>query len=397
MQKSIFLIPSFYGLVGWMFAILCTFLTPLPINELTLNTIVVILYVVIVHVVSIYLNISITGEAKNSFGNWLFGNHDTLMTYFCLLFGIYGLYLYYNLISEYVGGLSGVVYIIQSGDFLSIRAMAENFETIGIQLSYFSWAAIFFNTTLLVRDMRVKNKIVISIFRICIILLLIGGNMIFIDRTRPTMIIISMAFGVISLWKFSDFNFFRFFAVFPAVIVGIFVGFLLLTGKYDNSVGLLGSFFIYGASGIGFLNDVLSTDSGGELTLMRTFYWLAKLLEIVGVVGNVPSQAVEFRMVPFPTNVGTFLEPLISDGGIWYAMLLCPIIVFFVDRVSLIALRSHTATGVFLWTNGISTAALSFFVPKFNLIHYWLFIFMFVAVAVVGKSKIHRQTRGARL
>jgi hypothetical protein len=159
--------------------------------------------------------------------------------------------------------------------------------------------------------------------------------------------------------------------------IAIFFAQAIFTGKYDAEGGLFNNFLVYVFGGFGYFSSLLN-DVVPDYELMRTFYPLAKILQAFGVLVDVPSQILEFRDVPFTTNVGTFLEPLLSDGGVGLVIVGAPLLIFLVDVFSFRAIASGTAYGLFMWANLVLIPVFSFFVPKFNSTYFYLFFLVYL-------------------
>ena len=287
--------------------------------------------------------------------------------------GFFGLYLYILDFSSNFGGLAGFFEVFFSNP-LEIRALATEVVSLGFQVSYFSWISVFYCVAYLVLgDARLRPNI--------FLLILVGGigfflNLLFIDRTRPTILFLVclLSVGIIRFSRMK--NPMRFYvSVFAGPLLIFFVQ-ALYTGKYDSEGGLFGNFLAYVLGGFGYFSSLLG-DVTPDYSLVRIFYPLSKLMESAGLLDSVPAQILDFREVPFFTNVGTFLEPLLSDGGIWLVIVGVPLLVFSIDLMALRALRDRSIMGLFIWANMVLVALFSFLsqniMPRKFIVCFYLF------------------------
>jgi hypothetical protein len=154
-----------------------------------------------------------------------------------------------------------------------------------------------------------------------------------------------------------------------------FVGFSILTGKVSE-YGVGDTLFTYATGGYGYLDALIFENEPKDFIPVRLGYWFAKLIELVGFDLQIPNQVLPFKYVPFLTNVGTFLEPIYSDGGLPFVLALVPLIVIGMDRLALSMYARSTHFGLLIWGNIVFFSMVSFFVPKFNQLPIWLFILM---------------------
>jgi hypothetical protein len=160
-----------------------------------------------------------------------------------------------------------------------------------------------------------------------------------------------------------------------------------LTGKYSQ-YGVIDNLFSYVTGAYGYIDTLLVEDNSKDMVPIRSGYWIAKILELLGFNFQIPDQILDFRYVPFLTNVGTFIEPIYSDGGLLFVLIFIPIIVVGLDKLALVMYRQSTYLGLFFWGNIVFCSLISFFVPKFNQMPIWLFL----AIALFSNA-LSRRTR----
>ena len=370
---SLLLIPSVYGAIVWVGLLLLVMFDLVPVN-ITGEAFSVFIYVILCLFVSAaFFFRSYVGVNISTFGGSVVTDDlDKVLFWVCTLVGIGGLYIYVVDFSSQFGGLIGFFEVFFR-DPLEIRALATEVTSPGFQISYFSWVSVFYCAVYAsLGDARLRPPL--------LMLVLVGGggfflNLLFIDRTRPTILFLVcvLSFGVIRFSRIKKPA--RFYAgVFLDPLL-IFFSQAMYTGKYDSGGGLFNNFLVYVLGGFGYFSSLLA-DVVPDYSLVRVFYPISKLMESMGLIDSVPSQILDFREVPFPTNVGTFLEPLLSDGGMWLVIAGVPIIVFAIDIVALRALRERSIMGLFVWANMVLIVLFSFFVPKYNATQIYLFVFI---------------------
>lgn len=272
--------------------------------------------------------------------------------------------------------------MIISQDFLVIRKISGEISSFGIQLSYFSWLGIYLG---LVIALRSKIGFSLKLLIVVVTLLQIFGNLLFIDRTRPMWIglPILLAFWYSKHYKYVKIG--RLVAILIVMPISIFVLFTVVTGKVTR-YGVFDTLSVYLTGSYGYLDALIFEARSKDLTPIRTVYWFSKLLNLAGFDIDVPDQILEFRYVPFLTNVGTFLEPIYSDGGVLFVFILTPLIICFLDYLAISMFRKNTYLSLFFWGNVVFCSAISFFVPKFNQLPIW----MFLTVALLCDPLIRR-------
>jgi hypothetical protein len=367
------LIPSFYGLNVWLILILMLSTGVLYV-KVSVAAYFIYFYVLVCLIISLtksYFSIR-SRDIAAIYINKKFSKWDRVTFFSSTAIGFIGFYFYIKDFSGSVGGLSEFFLILVANP-IHIRAIAEEQTSIGFQLSYFSWISIGYCAVLLfsARCNALKTE--------CSLIFLLGVqfilNMLFIDRTRPVILFLSIGL-IYLLTKYDSIK--RSLGVLGAMSM-FPLGFFLLhgsiTGKYDQDQGLIFEMLAYVLGGFGYFSELMRLgipDDG----LYRTFYPLAKLIQSLGFSIVVPSQIPEFYAVPFETNAGTFLEPLYSDGGILVVIVGVPLIIFINDYLASIAARLRSCLGVIIWAHMIIVMLFSFFVPKFNSTHVYLFVLM---------------------
>lgn len=384
--KTLLLIPSAYGFFAWTFLLLIFWIKPIEVQSLSLDGVLMVSYVLFILLLStiIFLRKFLEFNVANSKINYSTSRVEVVAFWFSSIVGVFGLFVYISDFSRNFGGYVDFFLIAFSAP-LEIRAAAAEETSFGFQVSYLSWISIFMGTVFIVLN---KFSFRIRVLIATIVAFEFILNLLFVDRTRPTIILFTCFVGVFVL-KMKDIkNPLKFLSIlFLAPLVIFFVQ-ALYTGKYDKEDGLFSNLLVYVLGGFGYA-DLLINQTNPDYIPIRTFYPLSKILEVFGFLRDVPSQILEFKNVPFETNVGTFVEPLISDGGWLYLLLGLPVIVFFVDFLALICLRAFSILQVFFWANLVFLMAISFFVPKYNSLYMYVFAAFGLSFFVIQRLGEH--------
>ncbi len=300
------------------------------------------------------------------------------------LVGFAGLGLYLREILEIFDGFSGLLSTLFSASHLIRQA---DTELVGIYLSYFGWMAIPLTVLRWRIDGRPPRLLLVATA------LQIVGNLLYIDRTRPIWL---MFVAVIVIFPFVHGFALRklagraiavaAFGVAAFYAIGIWVG---KTGEgffYYGHVGVnqeVAVLYYYLTGGFAYFEAILDAAPIVDYVPQRTLYPLFKMGALLGLCDDPPSQILPFLETPFPANVGTFLEPLYSDGGmpyLWAGVLASS---FGVDMVALWMLRSTNPYALLCWANLCFVSFISFFVPKLSSTPIWLFVFIAVVTGAV--------------
>ena len=372
--------PSFYMAASWLAVLLIFLYEPIELLPLSFEADAIIVYVIATAMLSSFvfsqrftraLRIAKPINTQNSLIQWFF------------IFGavgFYGILQYFAFASSSVGGPLNYFFLFVNNP-LDIRAIAIDELGGAVQLTYFSWLSIGLGVYI-IYGTPARKLIKFSVGLLLIVLFL--SNLAFIDRTRPVWLLVLsvICYGMTRdnpqrlLLKFTFYG--------PPLLLAFFIGFALFTGKLTQG-GAGETTFQYLLGGFSYLNYIFQNIEQFDYAPIRTFYPISKALESVGFIQNVPSQVLDFYNVPYATNIGTFIEPLFSDGGLYFVLLGVPTIIFSIDLLALRALESKNFFGVFLYGNLIFANLISFFVAQFASTPIYLFTVMFI-VSQLAKS-----------
>jgi len=380
--KSLMLLPSTYGLMVWLTSVFLSQAGIVPADPISYMGWIIFFFVAALFIISMRLHVNSAGIILLQSSTPSFASIDYSLFTISTIIGVYGLYAY---IIDTSAGIGSIVYFFQdlASASLSIRKASRTVESIGFQLSYFSWISIFLGTYVVFRtSAHISLKIVIALIIIAEFLL----NLSFVARTRPIWILLTTGLAIYfsrNVFSVRVVRILFFTLVIPLIT---FLGFALLTGKYDVGRGAISSLVEYLISGPLYFDSLLNSNIQSDNFLLRTFYPISKVLESLGLISYVPDPLLTFRYVPFFTNVGTFLEPLYMDGGLPFVFLGSFLLIFGMDWLALIAFRQNTPIGRYMWANLIFAQLLCFFAPRYNTPALYLFGLIFIMMSVLGRA-----------
>ena len=379
--QSLLVLPSTYGLIAWLGALLILPLSPYD-YPFKAETWAIFGYTLFVFACSMA---GWVGKARMSarYSDIVYHPfNDRLLLVACTIVGGLGLALYVRDFSSFFGGV-GNFFSTLAQSSLAVRGAAQDVESAGFQISYLSWVAIFVAIFAIMKD---RGSRPVRLSAVLIVLVFFMLNLAFVDRTRPTWIFFVCAIAVLlsrGLGKIQP----RKVAYAVIVPVVFFFIFALISGKYNENEGITENFIQYITGGPSYFNSLVGLPYADGFTAVRTFLPISKILEQFGLIANVPSEVLDFRPVPFLTNVGTFLEPIYVDGGIWMLIVFLPVMVWVLDGFALSLFRMQTVMSRFIWANIVFTFVISFFVPKYNSTAAYVFLVVFLLDRLIRLSK----------
>ncbi|NMG73935.1 oligosaccharide repeat unit polymerase [Aromatoleum diolicum] len=277
-------------------------------------------------------------------------------------------------------------------DSSTIRALGSSMTSVGTQISYIGWLAIGISVCY---KRPKKVLLAVSLFQLL-------ANFVFIDRTRPVWIMFAaLLCFMCTRERIDGLRVFRSFAVLGLGFVGIFVGIAVWSGKmgeglFDSSVNpLVGSLYLYLTAGFAYFGHMLQVEPSPDYFFPeRVFAPMLTVLHSLGLSGAPPSQILDFYEMPFPSNVGTALEPFYRDGGIIFVLFGILVHSFGFDFLGRWLLKSANAASVYAWATLCFCNVIGFFTPKIGNFPVWLFLVIGVGAAVVSMAL--RGSGGAR-
>jgi hypothetical protein len=301
-------------------------------------------------------------------------NVNDATLWICHVLGIIGLALYLSEILQIFGGIQGLLDVLVSESHL---VRGAEIDLIGVYFSYFGWIAIPLTA------LRWQNAGRPPLLLTLVAVVQICGNLLFIDRTRPVWI--GFVTLLILLPGNTSLSAHRILARVGLIVVGAlgaFYGIAFWIGKtgevfpYYGPVHVsteTGILYYYITCGFAYFEAIWNEILIPTMTPERTLYPLFKVLSMLSIAPTPPAQILPFMDLPFPTNTGTFLEPLYSDGGIAYLAFGVIAATLGVDRLALWCLRSRQPMVVVFWANLCFASFIAFFVPKLAGTPLWMF------------------------
>jgi oligosaccharide repeat unit polymerase len=381
--KHLFFIPSFYGAMTWGIWLLLYMMKLIRVDNCSNAAMGIFLFVEAMFILSAfvslpyYTNIIITKEdgspadAESSTGCRFSIKAVILLLH---VIGFLGLVQYIIEFSKNLGGITGF-FLALVNEAYAIRWEAETSTSIGTQLSYFGWIAIGLTVYQFAKK-KISGYWLIPAFAQFL------GNLMFIDRTRPTWILFTCLLMILpAMEKLNIKRIFRWTISSLVLTITLFwlvaewTGKTSSEGQYEDSLlpGITQEIYVYGVSGFAYFNKMLESNEQISYKPERFFYPLLKSLARLGLASEPPSQILEFYDVPFSTNVGTFLEPFYRDGGLVFV--LCGVIFysFGFDTIGMLLLKSKKPLAIYAWSNLCFTTFIGFFTPKISSLPIWLF------------------------
>lgn len=278
------------------------------------------------------------------------------------------------------------------GDSSQIRALGAEMTSIGTQLSYFGWLAVGISVCY-----RKINWWLLSISTLQLL-----SNFVFIDRTRPVWILFTAFLCLVWTRKNLDgWRVFRYLAMLGIGFILLFVGVALWSGKmgeglFDDNVNpLVGSLYLYLTAGFSYFGHMLQVEMPPDyLVPERIFAPVLTVLSGFGISAPPPSQILEPYEIPYPSNVGTALEPFYRDGGFGFLMVGMLIYSFGFNVFGLWFLKARNAVAVYAWATLCFCNFIGFFTPKIGNFPVWFFIFVGVAITLFFGSR--KRTEAAK-
>jgi hypothetical protein len=396
--RAIWFVPSFYGFLFWNCALVTYLLRYIHWDEPVQFAVTVFLTVSVAQCLSILFHAPAyqrwyalrpkAADPLSGFAN----THIVLFTLHAV--GFLGLYLYWQQLINTFGSWQAVLLLLAS-ESSQIRQVTEDVATIGIQLTYLGWLAIGLSAVFIARRGWSLPWATVSVCQLL-------GNLTFVDRTRPLWILICAALIAMALDRGQmSRRPWRLLIAMAVAGVGLFVGIGAWVGKVGGEAGGYGatslegfsfSIYLYATGGFAYANELLSHALNPEWVPHRILYPVFKALNTFGFSLAPPSQIAEFLYVPYPTNVGTFLEPFINDGGLVFGFIGIVVYTFGFDYMGLTCLRSNRFLPAFFWAQLCFASMIGFFTPKIGSTPFWLFLLLAIASLAIGW--LHQSLRG---
>lgn len=375
-MRAIFFIPSFYGVLGWTLAFFSYIFGPILWHPIAVETIMILatFYVlflasagILSHFYRLHLLTPDIPLCANSFVRVIIVLHGI---------GFLGLAMYVSDFSRELGGLEAFFLVLLSNS-LGIRELSGNMTSLGTQVGYVGWVAIWLSVYALRKVNFSPMLFTLSLIQFC-------GNLLYVDRTKPIWIIfVAFLIGIAAGRSIRASSVIRAFLVMLGLSLLALLLYLIWTGKgFDQSGNLVDALnalvehvSAYSTAGIAYFNHILQSEQVYAFSLQRTFTPFFTVLNLMGFAEPPPPVILDFYYVPNPTNVGTALEPLYRDGGLLYVILGVIVLSFGIDIIALRFFQKGNPFALIVWSNLCFTSFFTFFAPRLNsfAIHIILF------------------------
>jgi len=302
------------------------------------------------------------------------------------IIGFVGIGVYARDLAARLGGWPEFFGALAFGSHL-IRWALEDTSSIGTQLSYFGWIAVGLT---IVRTRRGRRSGMLTTLAV----VQFAANFLFVDRTRPTWLgFMSVTLMVATArhlpWRRllggGLLTVLAFLLVFSAV--ANWLGKIPEEGAFGRSTlpVPLQSMYSYGTAGFAYFNEMLNRLAPADYDSQRVLNPMWKLLSRLKMAAEPPSQVNEVYWVPFPINVGTFLEPWYRDGGVLLASVGVALHTIGLDLLGLLFLRSGRPMALVAWANLCFVTFIAFFTPKLNTLPVWLIVGLGIGSLLSGR------------
>ncbi len=301
--------------------------------------------------------------------------------------GFVGWVVYMRDFATALGGLQTFGALLFGASWV-IRRQAEVTLSVGLQLSYFGWMAVGLTCYEFRRGRVGRWWLVVAAIQF-------AANFLYIARTGPVTILFTTAVVTLVAVRTARTRLLALRVVAVSLVLGLiflgiatWIGKVAVEGQYRATALPLWAqnLYYYGTSGFAYFSHLVGAQQPIAYVPERALYPALKALSGLGVAAPPPSQINEYFSVPFPTNVGTFLEPFYRDGGLAFACAAIVVHSFGLDLLGLALLRSGRRLALFAWSNLCFVTFISFFTPKITGFPTWLFTGLAVA-AVLWKGR----------
>lgn len=392
--RVLFFIPSFYGAFTWGTWLVLYFMNLVRIDDCSYTALVIFLFVEIMFLLSLlyalpeYRQCLESRNAVTPEGSSGGSQSKYLLLLLLHTIGFVGLVKYYIDISRAMGGFWWFMFALMN-EASQIREETGFSKSAGTQIAYAGWIAISL-TTYWVSGKRISKWWIVPA------VLQFTGNLAYLDRMKPIMILVTsllmllplsinrISFRKIATWMTAS----------MALTILTFWGVAEWVGKtyykWANESGSLPGItydiYTYGASGFAYFNKMLEINEEVSYLPVRVFYPLLKFTAKYELSLEPPSQLLEFYYIPFSTNIGTFLEPFYSDGGLSFVVFGILLFSFGLNAFGLYFLRANTPLSDYAWANICLTLILAFITNKMATFPMWLFCGIGILSAVIAKQ-----------
>jgi oligosaccharide repeat unit polymerase len=397
--KSLFFMPSFYGAFTWGVWLILYALNLVRIDECSYVAMLIYILVELMFLFSLLFTLpkyhqytsgkesDIITEMPKAGGM----NPHKLFLVVLHTVGFIGLAKYIIDFSRAMGGFQWFLFALMN-EAAAIRAEAAVTNSVGTQIGYAGWIAIGFTFYYIAGKRLSKWWLIPAALQLV-------GNLAYIDKTKPLMILITSLLMMLPP-SLNRLRVDRILKWMVASFVIVVITFWLVSEwgaktfyKYTDEAtvlpGITYDIYCYGVSGFAYFNQMMEINEPISYKPVRTFYPLLKFTNKFGINEEPPSQAIEFYDVPFETNVGTFLEPWYRDGGVAFVFLGILLFSFGFDYAGLYLLNARNPYADYAWANLCMTTLLAFITNKIVSFPLWIFCGIGFATALIANQNFY--------
>ena len=142
-MKALWLLPSFYGLAAWLATLLLLISDVVYVKNISVEGWFVIGYVLSIFIVMTAVSLGKASYLLKGSSAIEVNRSDSLIFVITSILGVAGLVKYVYDFSLEFGNVQEFLFVLLTSP-LEIRMAAQETQSIGFQLSYFSWISIFF-------------------------------------------------------------------------------------------------------------------------------------------------------------------------------------------------------------------------------------------------------------
>jgi hypothetical protein len=278
--------------------------------------------------------------------------------------------------SREFGGLKEFFFVLVA-DSLEIRGLAGELTSLGTQVGYAGWIAIWLSVYVFRTSGFRPTLLILSLVQFL-------GNLLYIDRVKPTWItFVAVLIGIAAGRNIRT-------SLVIRAIIGMLgfsvLGFLLYiiwTGKgfyeggnfVDALHALAEMLSLYSVGGIAYFNHIIQNEHIKVFSLQRTLRPIFTILHQAGLTEPPPSYILDFYYLPHPTNVGTIFELFYRDGGVYYVVPSIFIFSFGIDIVALYFFQKSNPFALIIWSTLCFSSFFTIFAAYFNSIAFSMMVF----------------------
>lgn len=382
--NKIILLPSFYLILGFNFPMILFYMNFIQWDSTSLVVDFIFGLIFLSNIGSLYLSnklinsnrVTVNLEHKNT-------KILKLVFNFFGVLGILGYVLYINELCVNFGGINGLLETVKFGAE-PIRLFVS--QSVGTQLTYFGWIYC----TYLGYYISIDTKKTYSYSYIILSVLL---SLSFVDRIKPLTLLFFSFFGFIyglatSRNKVNIIKLIKWSILILIIVITIFVGVASVLGKIEStnyvnansSNPALINIIYYFTGGFAYFNNMVEFDSFEGLNFAGVLYPILKFYTIFSGEEIARPSVLEFKDVPFTTNVATFLEPIYSSFGFFFTVVYSFFYPFIMDLIAIKLIKKNKLPAIVMLSALCWICFFSFFANYMFTTPFYLITLIYVVL-----------------